>query len=108
MSHEIYTEIRAPVTDDYVGDLPESEQRQRPTLSKTQAKAAWKWERDFAFFAALMRESTSYRSDWMDDLRSEKRIDDWYERIQTERRERERILQEWQNRHKNSDDGMNL
>ena len=98
MSHEIYFEIRSHSDDGY-SDLQELPVKQRPTLNKRQARQAWKCERDMAFYNALMRESTSYRSYAIDDMNSktaQRKIDDWYERIQEDTREREQTIRRMQ------------
>lgn len=99
MSHEIYFEVELS-SDDYTEDLQEAPVKQRPTLNKRQARQAWKCERDMAFYNALMRESTSYRSYAIDDMQNSKtaqrRIDDWYERIQEDAREREQTIRRMQ------------
>ena len=61
MSREVYQTRAAPLDDDYTGDLQERPTRQRPTLTRKQAAAAWDEERRFQYYNRLMRSCTSYR-----------------------------------------------
>lgn len=97
MSREVYQTRAAPLDDDYTGDLQERPTRQRPTLTRRQAYRAWQEEKSFYFFQSLMITSTSYRSDWIDDLMSpdggRRRFEAWQQQVERDRLHREQALE---------------
>ena len=103
MTDFYYQNRDAPLIDDeYCSDLTESPVKQPPTLSKRVARMAWKEEREHAFFAGLMVTSTSYKSDWIDDVMNpdngRRRFEAWQQQIERDREQRnrsyERMMQE--------------
>lgn len=102
MTDFYYQNRDAPLIDDEYCDLPEAPVKQPPTLSKRVARQAWQEERSFYFFQSLMVTSTSYRSDWIDDLMSpevkQRKVEAWQQQIERDREERnrsyERMMQE--------------
>lgn len=105
MSKEYFLSVRAApplIDDEYTEDMQPLPYRQPPRLTRTQAEAAWREERETAFFSILMVHSTSYRSDWIDDLMSpdsgRRRFEAWQRQIERDREQRnrsyERMMQE--------------
>ena len=90
------------IDDEYTEDMTELSGRQPPKLSKRLARMAWQEERSFYFFQSLMLTSTSYKSDWIDDLMSpevkQRKVEAWQQQIERDREERnrsyERMMQE--------------
>lgn len=93
---------RPLIDDDYVGDLEERSTRQRPTLTRRQAREAWRCEKDFYFFSSLMIESTSYRAYLVDDLRDgsaqERKVQRWREQIEADRLHRQQVMEQIEQR----------
>lgn len=103
MSKEYFLSVRAApplIDDEYTEDMQPLPYRQPPRLTRTQAEAAWREERETAFFSILMVQSTSYRSDWLDDLMSpevkQRKVEAWQQQIERDRLHREQALEQIQ------------
>lgn len=86
------------IDDEYTEDLKERSTRQRPTLTRKQAAAVWREEREMMFFSLLMRESTSYSAYATDDLMSpdsgRRRFEAWQQQVERDRLHREQALEQ--------------